>query len=237
MAEISESYNPNQAEVENPYVTLDQLKAWNSMNYHIETHGRQFSAVILGENHNHGISISEQGRMIELVKPKFVLHELLGGFIRRPVNKNAFEQQVGRIYNENDMDIVAVPFELMVLSYRLGFQLVGCDLTTEEMSLYDRKLAAQFPEKYGYDKQHDLLIDKSRGNRLVLDKAREHRTIREAHAINMISAYQNMSDRPIVVILSASQARNISKSDDLRTRGFGYAIVDQTRTGRRFWKR
>lgn len=183
------------------------IKKWNDAQYEIKSRGDDPNVIILGESHHEQSMIQKQLELIELIKPKYVLHEYAGGFVYDPKIQE-LKLQSRRLYDNVDKALLessGLENELRELADKLKFQIIGCDLTTAEL---DKKLVEQFPQKYVYD-DDGLVVSVEDPDLTPSHFSPDAEMLRDAKIVEMISTYEKKSKKPLVVIIGNRHAHNI----------------------------
>src|SRR5262245_30073265 len=113
-----------------PERTLQAIQTWNDCGYKVVTHGESPETAIVGEFHFDIAAKAKQQELLRILKPDYVLHELARGLIYNPKTR-IFHRQIGRTHDELGQ---SVGDELKDLANSLNFTIVGCDLTTTDVT-------------------------------------------------------------------------------------------------------
>lgn len=215
------------------FVKLETIEEWNKQGYAIAKYGNEFSVVMLGETHNVEEEQTKQLELIEVVKPQYVLHEFLTGWIYNPTTRT-FEKQNNRTFDDRDQPpINELPPSFISSANRLGFEIVGCDLTQGELTPIEKDLAQNNPERYVYDEKSRSLRSAERPTARVTAASPAIVPFRDELITRRILEYHGKSSRPLVVIFGASHGRNIHEQKLLQDKGLGYIFADQKSVWRR----
>jgi hypothetical protein len=217
---------------------FDWLNKWNEPGYRVESYGNSPSVYLLGEAHSARDQHQKQLELIAMIRPEYVLHELAYGTIYDP-KIGKVQIQRGRKFNLYDLppeEIEELPSEYPATANKVGFKIVGCDLTFAEMDEVEKKLAQQQPEMFEYD---EFIWNGMKDGRLIkrddpdwMNTRVEDEIIpfRDEFMVTMIQKYQALSLTPIVAVMGAHHGNNIHGKGLLKDKGFGYIYVDQTST-------
>lgn len=114
------------------------LNNWNDEGYEISFYGKKPSVILLGESHTDIVARQKQEELIRLVKPEFVLHEFLSGYIYDP-EKDLLTQQPKRRFDPNpkikkklDTFTERQTREVLEMAKRVETTFVGCDMTERD---------------------------------------------------------------------------------------------------------
>ena len=213
-----EDFLETEVQTHREFVTEEQLNQWNSEGYDIEMYGKDISLVIIGEGHNNDEEQKKQIELIRIVKPEYVLHEFLRGWIYNPETKK-LEKQGGRIFNQDDNDPynINIPLELLAIANEAGFKIIGCDLTGGEFAENQYTKLSSREKKFNIDDwEYKIAFIK-----------RESWPLRDKQMIKTILEYRDKSSKPIVSIMGYHHGDNINNQKILQKRGFSYAYIDQ----------
>ena len=125
------------------------LRSWNTNNFSIETYGETYSVIMLGEGHHDSGAPGAQAKqveLIELIKPEYVLYESLKGLIYDPKARE-FRKQANRRFNLDDLDTHDNKPDkpIMEAADKIGFTIVGCDITSEELKVIEKTITRENP--------------------------------------------------------------------------------------------
>ncbi|MDP2585559.1 MAG: hypothetical protein Q8P29_01625 [Candidatus Levybacteria bacterium] len=213
------------------FLDRDILDKWNNNRYEIYTSpNKAIGVVILGEAHQR--QQREQMDFIEAVKPTYLLHESQGGWIYDPKSKR-FTKPRGRLFDNvgDNVNVATVTTRrFQEQSSRLGFKIIGCDLTNAEILEVGKKLCILFPQQYRYVEGQNSIRRIDDNYRLLsfeeLAKDKNIMFYRDKHMVKTITKYEALSGKPIVAIMGGSHGNNIHEAI-LRKKKFGYAYVKQ----------
>jgi|GEM_PF-1906035 len=209
-------------------ISAETIAAWSEDSYRIEKYGKDPSVVLIGEEHHRPDLISKQLELIEMLDPEFVLHEFGSGWIHDPA-KETTERQPGRKWDavENPEES-QVPREFIDHSNRMGYTIVGCDLTATEFALAELDIARLNP-KYEIVSLHerDLGHLDIPGDIYCKKLFQLIDPYREAKMIETIHEYRAKTTRPLVVVMGQIHASRIHRKGLMKGKDFGYVMVDQ----------
>lgn len=237
---IPEGFNIN---IKSEAQKIEWLRYWNDRSYTIEKSGNSPKIFILGEEHYHPSLRSKQLELIDMVKPDFILHENVNGWVYDPLNKK-FQKQSSRIFGENDAYHLNTPHErpggmdlddrFIIVAIKKNIPIVGCDLTCKEADKKLKEHSSKQPNKYryeyrpGFPKIYTAIIDTQSGQRYSHSKlVPEIIEEREAHMIKALQLYEEITKNCLVVILGNLHAENIHKSNTLKDRKLPYFYINQ----------
>ena len=210
------------------------IEEWSTQSppYEVEFYGKDVSVLILGETHSREGEIRKQIELIKKVRPDFVLHEFLNGWIYDPETRG-YKQQEGREFSEaDDMESSHdCPKELIDLANQMGFQIIGCDLTDGELDKIGRSLVARDSEKYSYSAGVLKTTTGDPENPMIsewVSRSIEGIESREEKMVKLITQYQSLSKKPIVIILGDAHRENLVQQGLLKKGGFGYVSISQS---------
>ena len=216
-------------------IAPNSLRTWNDHGYSIESYGQSPTVVVLGEEHTGKDQHQKQLELIEIIKPEYVLHELANGAVYDP-KVGAWSRQRGRKFNFNDLppvESVEVPTEYTIAADKVGFKIVGCELTLAEMADVEKRLAQQHPETFEYDEfemeeeQTGILTKLDDPDWMNTGQEDEIIPYRDEFMAKMIEKYQALSLKPVIAVMGARHGDNIHKGGLLKEKGFGYVYVNQ----------
>jgi len=214
--------------------TYEQLTGWNDRKYQIETSGEKFSVVILGEDHYDTDMHEKQIELITIIRPEYVLHEALKGWIYDPATEKFEKQQGRRFFNEGSPDAqmeesltLNIDPVLARASKDVGFKIVGCDLTGAETISAEREIAQKYPDRFTYDEEIQLL-EKNDDSDWISTPSQEMAPFRDGKIVQVILAYHGQGRKPLFTIVGAAHGRRIHDQELLKGKVQGYAFVDQT---------
>lgn len=216
---------PSPELTENDTVTYEQIKQWNSEGYRMEKHGDNFSVVIIGELHGRPDLQEQQVNLIKSIRPDYVLHEFLQGWIYNPETQE-FSKQEGRKVRDEDGN--EIPEAIIAAANEAGFKVIGCDLTNIETSLVIDKVYKRNPGKYHYDSFVEEYVPNEGVEHLnILDP--EIMAFRDKKMADTIIEYQKKSKKPIVVIVGADHGKGTHKNKILQRAGISYVLINQAK--------
>jgi len=218
-------------------LNLEIIKEWNDQGYKIEHYGHRVDVLIFSEAHSYPEHQIKQLQLINIVKPEYVLHESLGGWIYEPL-REIYVKQKGRKLNDFDKinPSILIEIEFLSLAKKLDFKIVGCDLTDMECKEMAKILCKVFPEKYDYDQTNDQIKYREKtpyslySSFVPLYDLKEDKNImhcREKHMVKTIAKYQKKSEKPLIVILGQAHGEAIHQRKLFQRRKFGYVYIDQ----------
>lgn len=225
-----------------PSLNLEIIKEWNDQGYEIEHYGRNIDVLIFGEAHLYQELQRKQLQLIDIIKPEYVLHESLGGWIYEPLHE-IYTKQEDRKFNDFDKlkpsTFSLIEIEFLLLAKKIDFKIIGCDLTDMECKEMAKILCKVFPEKYDYDQANGQIKYRKTpySSFLPLYSLKEDENIiryREKHMVKTIATYQKKSGKPIIVILGQTHGENIHQGELLQRKEFDYVYINQVnrRVGR-----
>lgn len=204
------------------------IKSWAYENaYKYWDNSNDTNVVIIGESHREEDLMKEQERLIDKLKPEFLLHEYMGVQTYDPETKSK-ECIEGRMYGDAMPPDEDIPDYLIQWSDQYGFFLVGSDLTMEEVKHVGRCLSKKYPETYDYDPEYDI-VERLDGEEF---SHQDDGVIpyRDSNIGNMISQYARKTTAPLVAIVGGYHIKdNSSIHTRLEEAGIGYACIDQSR--------
>ena len=209
------------------------LDTWNNNRYEIYfSHNKDIRVVIFGEAHQR--QQQEQMDFINIVKPTYLLHESQGGWTYDPNVQKLIKPKSRLFDNVGDhRNVVTATINTMgflKLSDKLGFKIIGCDLTDAEILEAGKRLCLVFPQQYRYEESYNLIRRIDDNYRLLsfeeLAKDKNIMFYRNRHMVKMITKYEALSEKPIVVITGGAHGDNIHETM-LQQKKFGYAYVKQ----------
>jgi len=214
-------------------ITQETIAIWNDKGYKVEFYGKELKVIVLGESHGYKDIMHKQLELINEVKPDFVLHEFGAAWIYDP-HTDEFKPQPNRKFNRWDINpqSIIIPVGLVSASKKLGFKIIGCDLTEAEISFAARQIARENPSQYEYDEEYDLLSKPDAPYWIFTNQSKKVMPRRDEKMAEMILTYQAKTEKPLLTILGGVHAENIHNGKLIQEKGFGYAFVDQT-TGKR----
>ena len=212
------------------YFNKESLIAWNDANYDIEYFGNNLEFIVLGEEH-HSLEIkNKQIELINRVKPEYVLLEHITAWTYNPKNLN-FTKQENRIIGEYDQNVHDLNKDWDVRgltneSNKLGFEIIGCDLTNAELLIVAGQINKNiYEDDINYKKfkllcQYIILEE-------IIQKSEEFIPYREQKKIEIINNYKNKSKNTVIVILGDYHAKNLHEQKKLQELNIEYAYVSQ----------
>ena len=208
------------------------LDQWNNNRYTIYTSvNKGIRVVILGEEHLR--QQREQIDLINIIKPSYVLHESLGGWTYDP-KVQKFIKPKGRLFdNVGDhplLKTVGINLFFRELSDKLGFKIIGCDLTDAEILEAGKSICVMFPKKYRYEESSERIWRTDHGYHLLsfdeLVKDENIMFYRNRQMVKIITKYEALSEKPILVVMGGTHGDSIHE-DMMQRKKFGYAYVKQ----------
>lgn len=216
-------------------ITREFLERLNEIQRHIETYGNNFSAILFGEEHENNTNLREQQGFISNLKPQYVLHEGMAGYIYDGSTQKLIRQQE-IVFNFMDSSPWhQTPEEYKYSAQQYGYKIVGCDLTSGETQTKALELVHNFPDTYYLD---DLVYYQDLTYRQVVRRGSDPlkfnirtderiNSLRDLHMAKTILHYVQLSSKPIVIILGAAHVRRIHANKLIQNKGIEYAAIDQ----------
>ncbi len=184
---------------------------WQGLGYKVEQYGERPNLIIFGEDHSKKKAQRPvQSQFIRFIDPQFILHEFLNGFIYNPHTGN-LEKQNNRKFARTELLMGAHPPSILKeLSQELGFKMVGCDLTEQELDNVTRKLDP-------------------RGRKMLSNYSDEVQPYRDDQMVKTIKQYRKdaTSENPVICILGNNHIKQIHNLRTLQDSEQGYLYVSQ----------
>jgi len=206
---------------------LDLIREWAERNHYVLlARGKNPQAFIVGESHRDPKLIAEQGELVDIVKPGFILHELMETLIYAPKTKE-LKLAPGRAYNSYDADAHS-----RILDYAVNWadkhqaSLIGCDLSMQEMNNCFKEIAKRYPKKYHYDEESDEVYPIEGSLKSTNQESRIF-SFREAQMGKTILEYAKRSSKPVVAVVGAYHIRPRAKIHAVMKKA-DYWCIDQT---------
>lgn len=193
--------------------------------FDIEFHGENIALILAGEEHHNPQDIKLQSALIEAVKPEFVLHEFLSGWIYNPNTKEVRLQDNRRAYtdpDEENLGLESVDKPVLDAAKKVGATIVGCDITFFELDMLERKIARENPDKYEYF--HGLL-SRSNPNEIITTAHSLIMPYRDKQIKDTTFHYLTLTRKPLIVIVGGAHADNLSQGNMLDGKGFDYVKI------------
>ncbi|MCX6724081.1 MAG: hypothetical protein NT155_02800 [Candidatus Staskawiczbacteria bacterium] len=224
---MPEYFEHSQEEIsEQETVAIEQVDQWNTKGYRVEKHGDNFSVIILGEGHNNEALQAKQIELIKLIKPKYVLHEFLTGWIYNPETKKCTRQENRIIGSEERPQKPAD--KIITAADEMGFEIIGCDLTETETNLVIDKVCERNPNRFHYDENVKAFFP-NKGVEELTNFSPEIIAFRDKKMADTIIEYQKKSKKPIVVVMGSDHGKGIHKNKILQRAGINYAFINQAK--------
>lgn len=202
------------------------LRSWNIRGYDIQQYGKDPSVVLVAQDFECPDAWHQWLRLIEFVQPLHVLTSLASTHYYDP-NEGVPRFQLSRETNQIDLDIFdsfGFPGQLVSLAHRVGFAIVGCNLSDAETRAASLAAAAK-SRRYLY--QGDYGLTRDDGELVSVTDLAEVHALTYGRLGDLITEYQALSDYPIVVGMCARDAMKLDAYGTLEGRGFGYVYVNQ----------
>jgi hypothetical protein len=209
------------------------LEEWNNSRYEIHySPNKPIRVIIFGEDHQR--QQQEQVDFINISKPKYLLHEGQGGWIFDPNGTKTFIKPQRRLFdNVGDNVVVSTvnTTRFQNLSKKMGFKIIGCDLTNAEIIEKGKRLSLIFPQQYQYEEvSNSIWRTDDNYHRLSWEELTKDKNImfyRDSQMVKTIKKYEALSEKPIVVIMGGAHGDDIHENKMLQHKKFGYAYIKQ----------
>jgi hypothetical protein len=207
---------------------INWIRDWAEENkYQVVPKGENPQIAIVGESHGNGAFIKQQERLVDKLKPEYLLHECIGINTYDP---STHQQRLleGRRVDEFDVGN-EIPDYMIQWSEKDGLFLVGCDLSMREVEDCGKILAQRHPERYKWDPEFQMTE--------VLDNDFPYFTnqddgvvpFRDTKIGGMMVEYAGKTSKPLITIMGAHHMRPESPIHQiLGNSNIGYICIDQT---------
>lgn len=195
-------------------------------NYRVIKSRKDPEVVIVGETHSNKTFIEQQERLIDKLRPEYLLHECIGISTYDPLT-----HKEGMLKDRKFEDFVELhPFPYMVQwSEKYGLFLVGCDLSLREIEDTGKILARKFPGKYRWDAEAqmtEVLRNVPSFSFTLCDEGVI--PYRDKKMGEMTVEYARKTSKPLITIMGAYHMRpKSSLYRILRNSDVGYICVNQ----------
>lgn len=212
-------------------ITKTELQQLTGNEYKIISYGTNYSVFLMGEQHGDESQEKKPIELIDLIRPEYVLHEITRAWIYDPTERK-YKPRDNRRFYEYELEDDAIPSqELINASNRLGFKLIGCDLTDVEINDIEKEIARKNPDVYEYvslgkPEDEGVLRKKSNPNFPITSQDPEIIPFRDRHMADMTISFRRISQRPIITIVGSFHATDIHKGKLLQQKGFDYVWID-----------
>ncbi len=201
-------------------------------NYKIVHNGKNPKIVIVGEMHDNKSFIEQQGRLIDKLRPEYLLDEGLGIKTYNPLTNQEAIQKNRKFGGEGVMEIEEIKDYLLQWSKKYGVFLVGCDLSDREIFNLGKVLAKKFPKRYFCDpvmRDTIVLDDPSEKDFPLTALDGEIIKYRDRKMGETMIEYVKKTTKPLVTIMGSRHIRSESPIHQiLKNSNIGYICVDQT---------
>lgn len=193
--------------------------------FDIEFHGQNIALILAGEEHHNPLDVKLQSALIEAVKPEFVLHEFLSGWIYDPNTNEVRLQENRRAYTDPEQEnlgLKSVDKPVLEAAKKVGATIVGCDITFFELDMLERKIAKENPDRYEY---FYALLSRSNPDEIITPAHSLIMPYRDEQIKDTIFHYLSLTRKPLIVIVGGAHADNLSQGNMLDGKGFDYVKI------------